>query len=160
VFDTLYDFVSLGTEAQVLGHVTFTISFVVIVIRGRLFAVGRDYEEAAMDLGASPMQAMWRVLLPMLRPAIFVSAMVALAISLDDFVISQFLVGDAQSVTIPVRVYSAARLGPTPATNALASVLLFTSLVVITIAGLTLRRAQRREGARESGTEQLARLEI
>ncbi len=160
VFDTLYDFVSLGTEAQVLGHVTFTISFVVIVIRGRLFAIGRDYEEAAMDLGASPMQALWRVLLPMLRPAIFVSAMVALAISLDDFVISQFLVGDAQSVTIPVRVYSAARLGPTPATNALASVLLVASLLVITIAALTLRRMQRREGARESGAEQLARLEI
>jgi spermidine/putrescine transport system permease protein len=160
VFDTLYDFVRFGTEAQVLGHVTFTISFVVIVIRGRLFAVGRDYEEAAMDLGASPMQAMWRVLLPMLRPAIFVSAMVALAISLDDFVISQFLVGDAQSVTIPVRVYSAARLGPTPATNALASVLLVTSLLVITIAALGLRRMQRREGAEGSGAEQLARLEI
>jgi spermidine/putrescine transport system permease protein len=160
VFDTLFDFVDLGTTAQTLGHVTFTISFVVIVIRGRLFAVGRDYEEAAMDLGASPLQAMWHVLLPMLRPAIFVSAMVALAISLDDFVISQFLVGDAQSVTIPVRVYSSARLGPTPATNALASVLLVTSLLVITVAGLGLRRAQRREGARRSGTEQLARLEI
>jgi spermidine/putrescine transport system permease protein len=160
VFSYLFSTIGTGTDAQVLGHVTFTISFVVIVIRGRLFAVGRDYEEAAMDLGASPLQALWLVLLPMLRPAIFVSAMVALAISLDDFVISQFLVGEANTVTIPVRVYSAARLGPTPATNALATVLLVASLLTITIAALGLRRMQRREGAKGSGAEQLARLEI
>jgi spermidine/putrescine transport system permease protein len=160
VFSYLFSTIGTGTDAQVLGHVTFTISFVVIVVRGRLFAIGRDYEEAAMDLGASPVQALWLVLLPMLRPAIFVSAMVALAISLDDFVISQFLVGEANTVTIPVRVYSAARLGPTPATNALATTLLVASLVVITIAAIGLRRMQRREGAEGSGAEQLARLEI
>ncbi len=63
VFANLYDFVPFGTWAQLLGHVTFSISFVVIIVRGRLFAIGRDYEEAAMDLGASPAQALRRVLL-------------------------------------------------------------------------------------------------
>jgi ABC-type glycerol-3-phosphate transport system permease component len=68
VFDNLYDFVPFGTGAQFLGHVTFSISFVVVIVRGRLFAIGRDYEEAPMDLGASPWEAMRRVLLPLLAP--------------------------------------------------------------------------------------------
>ena len=160
VFDTLFGFVGLGTTAQILGHVTFTISFVVIVVRGRLFSIGREYEEAAMDLGASPWQALRLVLLPLLRPAIFVSAMVAVALSLDDFVITQFLVGDASTETIPVRIYSAARAGPTPATNAIASVLLFSTLLVATVAGLILRGARRREAREGSAVEELARLEI
>ena len=68
VFVYLFGFVQLGTQAQLLGHVTFTVSYVVIIVRGRLFAVGREYEEAAMDLGASQWQAMRMVLLPMLAP--------------------------------------------------------------------------------------------
>jgi spermidine/putrescine transport system permease protein len=160
VFSHMIAIVPLGTWAQALGHVTFTMSFVVIVVRGRHFAIGRDYEEAAMALGASSAQALRMVLLPILRPAILVSALVALAISLDDFVISQFLVGEAHTVTIPVRVYSAARLGPTPATNALASVLLAATLLVLTLAGLILWRARRREGARGSAVEDLSRLEV
>ena len=160
VFVHMIPFIDLGTGAQLLGHVTFTLSFVVIVARGRLFAIGKEYEEAAMDLGASPMQALWHVLLPLLRPAIVVGALVAVAVSLDDFVISQFLVGDASTVTIPVRVYSASRLGPTPATNAIASVLLFGTLLTATAAGLILRRTRRRERREGSAVEDLARLEI
>jgi spermidine/putrescine transport system permease protein len=160
VFQYLFPFIRLGTTAQILGHVTFTISFVVIVVRGRLFAIGPDYEEAAMDLGASRWQALWMVLLPLLRPAIFVGAMVAVAISLDDFVITQFLVGEAGTQTIPVRVYASARAGPTPATNAIASVLLFGTLFAVTIAGLILRGARKRERVSGSAVEDLARLEI
>jgi spermidine/putrescine transport system permease protein len=160
VFQYMFPFVGLGTDAQMLGHVTFTISFVVIVVRGRLFAIGRDYEEAAMDLGATRWQALWMVLLPLLRPAIFVSAMVAAAISLDDFVITQFLVGEANTQTIPVRIYSGARAGPTPSTNAIATVLLVGTFIVLTIAGLILRRARRREAGRGSAVEDLARLEV
>jgi spermidine/putrescine transport system permease protein len=160
VFDTMFGFIGLGTIAQILGHVTFTISFVVIVVRGRLFAIGREYEEAAMDLGASRWQALRMVLLPLLRPAILVGAMVALALSLDDFVISQFLVSTADTVTIPVRVYSSSRLGPTPATNAIASLLLFSTLIVVTIAGLVLRGSRKREHRAGSAVEDLARLEV
>jgi spermidine/putrescine transport system permease protein len=160
VFQYMFPFVGLGTDAQILGHVTFSISFVVIVVRGRLFAIGRDYEEAAMDLGASRWQALWMVLLPILRPAIFVGAMVAVAISLDDFVITQFLVGEANTQTIPVRIYSGARAGPTPSTNAIATVLLMGTLIVVTIAGLILRGARKREAAAGSAAEELARLEV
>jgi spermidine/putrescine transport system permease protein len=160
VFQYLFPFIRLGTTAQILGHATFTISFVVIVVRGRLFAIGPDYEEAAMDLGASRWQALRLALLPLLRPAIFVSAMVALAISLDDFVITQFLVGEASTQTIPVRIYSGARAGPTPSTNAIATVLLVGTLMVVTIAGLILRQALKREAGAGSAVEDLARLEV
>lgn len=160
VFTNLFDFVSLGTPAQLLGHVTFSLSFVVIIIRGRLFAVGREYEEAAMDLGATQWDSLRRVLLPLLAPAIFSALMIVFALSIDDFVISAFLVAQESSVTIPVRLYSTARLAPSPALNALASLLLFGSLTAITLAGLFLRRYRKREGARGSAVEDLARLEI
>ena len=160
VFANLYDFVPFGTWAQFLGHVTFSISFVVIIVRGRLFAIGRDYEEAAMDLGASPTQALRRVLLPLLAPAIFSSFAIVFAISIDDFVISQFLVGGASSVTIPVRLYSGARLAPPPSLNALATLMLVFTLASVTIAGLVTRRYSRREGQVDSAVAALGRLDI
>jgi spermidine/putrescine transport system permease protein len=160
VFSQLFSFVPFGTWAQFLGHVTFTISFVVIIVRGRLFAIGRQYEEAAMDLGASPGQAMVRVLLPMLSPAIFASLAIAFALSIDDFVISQFLTAGASSVTIPVRLYSGARLSPPPSLNALATVLLVLTLVAVVSAGLVLKAAGRREGRQGGAAEALTRLEL
>jgi len=160
VFANLYDFVTFGTMAQFLGHVTFSISFVVIIVRGRLFAIGRDYEEAAMDLGASPTQAMRRVLLPLLSPAILASFAIVFALSIDDFVISQFLLGGASSVTIPVRLYSGARLGPPPSLNALATILMVITIGAIVLAGLAFRAWKKRSGGDESTIESLASFEI
>ena len=113
-----------------------------------------------MDLGASPWEAMRRVLLPMLRPAILAGFAIAFALSIDDFVISQFLSIDAASVTIPVRLYSGARLAPPPSLNALATVLLALTAAAVITAGLVLRAYSRREGGRESAAESLSRLEI
>jgi spermidine/putrescine transport system permease protein len=160
VFVYLYGFVQLGTQAQLLGHVTFTVSYVVIIVRGRLFAVGREYEEAAMDLGASQWQAIRIVLLPMLAPAIWASLMIAFAISIDDFVITAFLMGDQSSATIPVKLYSAARAAPSPALNSLASILLFASMLAIGIALFVMRRSRKKEGAKGSAVEDFARLEL
>ena len=100
------------------------------------------------------------VLLPLLMPAITASLMVAFAISIDDFVISSFLTSDFRSATIPVRLYSAARLAPTPALNALASILLFTSMLAIALAIGALRRAKRKHDKGGSAVEDFARLEI
>jgi ABC-type Fe3+ transport system permease subunit len=127
-----------------LGHVTFTLSYVVVVLRGRLFAVTAQYEEAAMDLGASRWQAMRLVLLPLLMPAILAALALVFAISIDNFVISAFLVAEQSTVTLPVRLYSSTRLGPTPALNALATILMLITLGAITVAGLALRRSRRR----------------
>lgn len=160
VFNNLYDFVPFGTWAQFLGHVTFSISFVVIMVRGRLFAIGRDYEEAAMDLGATPFEAMRRVLLPLLSPAILASFAIVFALSIDDFVISQFLSGGASSITIPVRLYAGARLAPPPSLNALATVLMLTTILAIGLAGLAYRAWKKRSGGDESTIESLASFEI
>jgi spermidine/putrescine transport system permease protein len=161
VFTNLYDSISLGTPAQLLGHVTFSISYVVIVVRGRLFAIGREYEEAAMDLGASPMGALRRVLLPLLGPAIFASAMIVFAISIDDFVISTFLLGGQESNTVPVLIYQQARGGPRPSLNGVASLMLVGSLLAIALALLVQGRfMKRREAARRSAVEEFARFEL
>jgi spermidine/putrescine transport system permease protein len=160
VFDLLYDFVPFGTWAQFLGHVTFSISFVVIIVRGRLFALGRDYEEAAMDLGASPFQAMRRVLLPLLAPALLASFAIVFALSIDDFVISQFLVAGADSVTIPVKLYSGARLAPPPSLNALATVLMVTTIGAVVTAGVLFRAVSRRGGGDGSAIESVAGFEM
>ncbi len=160
VFDNLYDFVPFGTWAQFLGHVTFSISFVVIIVRGRLFAIGRDYEEAAMDLGASQLQAMRRVLLPLLAPALLASFAIVFAISIDDFVISQFLVAGANTITIPVQLYSGARLAPPPSLNALATILMVITIAAVTVAGLLFRALSRRGGGGGSALESVAGFEM
>ena len=98
-----------GHLAQVLGHVTFSISYVVVIVRGRMFNIGREYEEAAADLGATPGVALWRVLLPLLMPAIVASAAIVFAISIDDFVISQWLSSGASPT--PCRWRSTPRRG-------------------------------------------------
>ena len=88
VMVNLYQFVPLGRPAMLLGHVTFTVSYVLVIVRSRLLSIGGEYEEAARDLGANPMQAIRTVLVPLLMPAVFASAMIVFATSLDDFVVS------------------------------------------------------------------------
>jgi spermidine/putrescine transport system permease protein len=156
----LFTFIQFGTLAQLIGHVTFSLAFVVIIVRGRLLSIGRDYEEAAMDLGASPVQALRLALLPLLMPAIFASFMMVFAISIDDFVISQYLSSDASTETIPVKIYANARGAPTPALNALASVMLFATIFAVTIAFLILRIARRARGERGSALGDFAQLRV
>ncbi|MBB6473050.1 ABC transporter permease [Sphaerisporangium rubeum] len=140
VFTNLYLFVPLGRPAMVLGHVTFSVSYVVIIVRSRLASIGDEYETAARDLGASRLQALRLVVLPLLTPAVFASAMIVFASSMDDFVISAFLSPDASSVTVPIKLYSAVRTAPTPALNALATLLLAASALALVLAWLVLRR--------------------
>jgi spermidine/putrescine transport system permease protein len=106
-----------------IGQVTFTLSWVVLIVRGRLAIIGREVEEAAADLGAPPMQVVWRVLLPLLVPAMAASLLVSFALSIDDFVVSQYLASGADTTTVPMRIYSQARGGPPPALNALATIM-------------------------------------
>jgi spermidine/putrescine transport system permease protein len=157
VFIFLFTFIDLGTEAQLIGHITFSISYVVIVVRGRLFAIGKEYEEAAMDLGASPTQALRLVLLPMLGPAILASLMIVFAVSIDDFVISAFLQGGAESATVPILLYSTARTAPNPSLNALATLMLVLSMLAIAIAIALQRRSGRGRG---DAVESFAHLDI
>jgi spermidine/putrescine transport system permease protein len=142
VIVNLYQFVPLGRPAMLLGHVTFSVSYVLVVVRSRLLAIGGDFEEAGQDLGASPLQAIRTILIPLLMPSIFASAMLVFATSLDDFVVSQFLFGDASNVTVPIKLYNAVRSAPTPALNALATLLLTASFasLILAVVGLRMRR--------------------
>ena len=146
VFVNLYTGVPRGFPTQLLGHVTFTISYVVVIVRGRLLTIGRQYEEAARDLGASAVQSFRLALLPLLWPAIFASAVVVFATSIDDFVISSFLSTDASNETVPMKIYSSARAASTPALNALATITLVITLALMGLAFFVLRRLRGREG--------------
>jgi spermidine/putrescine transport system permease protein len=148
VFLHLFTIIQPGTTAQVLGHITFSISYVVIVVRGRLFSIGRDYEEAATDLGATPWAALRLVLIPLLLPAVLASAIIVFAISIDDFVISSWLSCGSGCDTVPIAVYSAARQAPLPSINALAAMLVYITIVV-SVVGYGLYRLAMR-GSRAS----------
>ena len=157
-FDNLFTFVSLGRVAMLLGHVTFSISYVVVIVRGRLLTIGSEIEEAARDLGATALQALRTVLLPLLGPAIFASLMIVFAVSIDDFVISAFLSADASTETVPIKIYSTVRGSPTPALNAMATAMLVGTAVALVLAVVALRVFRR--GERGSAVEDFARLDI
>jgi spermidine/putrescine transport system permease protein len=136
---------NLGTAGQVIGLVTFQLSYPVVIVRARLLTIGKDYEEAAIDLGASPLGAVRRVLLRMLLPAIFASAVLVFADVIDDFVIVRYLSGDASTEPVSVKVYNTARAAPTPALNALTTLLLVASLLAVVVGFLVYRWLTRGE---------------
>ncbi|HSL68480.1 MAG TPA: ABC transporter permease [Actinomycetota bacterium] len=137
--------IGTGFTAQVLGLSMYMLAYPVIIVRARLLSVGKEYEEAAMDLGASPTQALRRVLLPLLFPAIFASVAIVFAASIDNFVISQQLSRDASTQTIPILIYTSARRGPLPSLNALATLTLLASTALILVAAVVYRRFTRAE---------------
>lgn len=116
----------------IIGHVAFNISFVAVVVRARLANMDPSLEEAAGDLYANPWQTFWRVTLPMMMPGIVGGALLAFTLSLDDFVITFFTSG-AGFNTLPVRVYGMIKKGVTPKINAVSTVMLAASLILVLI---------------------------
>ena len=106
LFLQIFPEIGLGTTAQAIGQITFTLSYVVVIVRGRLVSIGPEYEEAAADLGAPPRDQLFRVLLPLLAPAILASAAVVFALSIDDFVVTQYLSSDASTTTVSMLLYA------------------------------------------------------
>jgi spermidine/putrescine transport system permease protein len=129
----------LGLGSIVLAHVSFQLSFVALLVRARLDAFPVSLVEAARDLGASPLQAMKKIVLPLATPGIVAGALVAFTLSVDDFLIAYFTAGAGAS-TLPIRIYSMIRRGVTPEVNALATLLLAFSLLSMGGAALLLRR--------------------
>ena len=121
----------LGRLSIILAHVTFEISFVALVVRGQLQDFPSGVIEAARDLGATQLQTLRRVVLPLLTPGILTGALMAFALSVDDFVITYFTAGAGAS-TLPLRIYSMVKRGVTPDINALSTLmLLFTMMAVL-----------------------------
>ena len=150
VFTQLFTFVGLGTWAEVFGLVTWNISWPAIIVQARLVTIGKQYEEAAADLGATPMQTMRRVMLPLLTPAIFASAVLVFSGVIDDFVIVDLLNSNAANTPMSVYIYSQQHGGNGgPALNALGTIMLVMSFVIAIVGYLGYRWMTR--GERGSG---------
>lgn len=147
-FTRLFTAIPLGFAAQLLGNVTFSLSSVVVIVRARLVSIGASFEEAARDLGATRLQALRYVLLPMLWPSVMASLVVVFATVIDDFVITSFLSAGVSSETVPLRIYSSVKGGATPALNALATLLVLASFFVLIIGLFGLSAWRKQQGER------------
>ncbi len=127
-----------GLNTMILAHVTFQVPFVTLVVGARLAGLDPALEEAARDLGATPGRAFRHVTLPLILPGVLAAGMLALTLSLDDFVVSFFTSGPG-TTTLPILIYSSVKRGLTPEVNALATVLVGGSLLA-TLGAVLLRR--------------------
>jgi len=123
----------LSLVTVVIAHVVFCVSYVAIVVRARLSGFDRSLEEAALDLGARPLATFRRVTLPLIAPGIVAGALLAFTISIDDYVITSFVAG-VGATTLPLQIYSMLKVGVTPEVNAVSSLLLLVTVVLIVIA--------------------------
>jgi ABC-type spermidine/putrescine transport system permease subunit II len=134
---------SLGTV--IAGQLVVTVPFVVLIVASRLQGFDRALEWAAADLGASPRQAIRHIVLPLIAPAILAGALISVTLSIDEFVVTWFTVGNQP--TLPTYIYTRVKFGVTPEVNAVATVMLVATLLIFAIASLILSRAGRRKRA-------------
>ena len=130
--------IPLSRTTILIAHVAFNISFVAVVVRARLADMDKRLEEAAADLGADELTIFRRITLPLLMPGIISAALLAFTLSLDDFVITFFVAGPG-STTLPVRVYSMIKFGVTPEVNAVSTLMLLGSTLLVIISLLLQR---------------------
>lgn len=132
VIRSLTGLFELGMASMIVGHVTFQISFVALVVRGRMELIGHEVEEAAYDLYADHKRVLFKILLPLLKPGIMAGAMLAFTLSLDDFVISFFTAGP-KSTTLPLFIYAALKRGVTPEIHALSTVVMILTIILVAV---------------------------
>jgi spermidine/putrescine transport system permease protein/putrescine transport system permease protein len=136
--------IQLSFWTIVIAHITFSISYVTVVVRGRLASMGDEVEQAAMDLGATRFQSVRLVLLPELWPAVLAAGLLTFALSFDDFVLSFFTTGeDVQP--LPVRIWSAIRFGVSPTINAIGTLMMAVSITAVLLAVIVPRVFGRKE---------------
>jgi spermidine/putrescine transport system permease protein len=136
-----------GIQAMVVTHAVYNTSIVALVVSARLAGMDRTLEEAAADLGATPLATFWQVTLPQLFPAVLAGALLAFTFSFDDFILSNFLAA-AGTTPLPVQLFSSVQFGVSPEYNALAASMLTLTLTAIVVAQVVLRRSAR--SAREA----------
>lgn len=124
--------VPLGLLSLTISHITFSIPFVVITVRARLAGFDKYLEEAAMDLGANRIVTFWKVTLPLIMPGVLSGAMLAFSLSIDDVIISFFTTGPG-STTLPLKIFSMVKTGVTPEVNALSTVIMLVTILIIVI---------------------------
>jgi len=136
-------FVGLDTErgfwTVTIAHITLTACFATIVIQARLTTLDQSLEEAAQDLGATPLRVFFGITLPMIAPAVLAGWLLAFTLSLDDLVLASFTSGPG-ATTLPMRIYSSVRLGVTPEINAASTIMIGLVAIVVVMASLLLKR--------------------
>jgi spermidine/putrescine transport system permease protein len=153
VFTDLFKPVGLGSLAEVLALVTWNLSWPALIVQARLVTIGRQYEEAAADLGATPLQVTYRVMMPLLTPAIFASAVLVFSSVVDDFVLVDLLSSNASNTPMSVYIYAQQRGGNGgPALNALGTIMLAMSFVVATLGYIGYRWLTRGERGSSSAS--------
>ena len=138
--------VATGFTTILIAHVMFNISFVVVTVRSRLIGFDRSLEEAAQDLGANGFQTFLRVTLPLIMPGVLAAALLAFALSIDDFVITNFNAGS--TVTFPLFIWGAARVSIPPQVNVLAAMIFLFTVVAMLATVWQQRRAERMASVR------------
>lgn len=123
---------SLGLISITLAHITFCIGFVALSVQARMAGIDRSLSEAARDLGATPWQCFLKITLPLLSPGIIAGALMAFTLSIDDFVITFFVAGVGSS-TLPLQIYSMVKIAVTPEVNAISTLLMLLTLILITL---------------------------
>lgn len=145
-------FVTLGVDRGLptilIAHIMFNISFVVVTVKARTHGFNREWEEAAKDLGATPWVAFRTVTLPLILPGVMAAAVLAFALSIDDFVITLFNAG--QETTFPLWVYGASRFGVPPQVNVMGTII-FVAGVTLALGSVALQRRRGREIAASYG---------
>ncbi len=122
-----------GIGTIILGHIVFNISYVAIVVRSRLADMNPRFEEAARDLGANEWRTFWRVTFPLIVPGVISGALLAFTLSLDDYVITAFMKGVGGD-TLPVYVFGLLKLTVTPEINAISTMILIVSTILVSVA--------------------------
>ena len=125
--------IRLSLSTVIVSHIVFCLAYVVLTVMGRMEGIDRSLEEAAQDLGASPVVAFYRITLPLLMPGIIAGSLLAFVLSLDDFIITQFNAG-VGSTTLPLRIYSMVKFGVSPEINALSTLMIFATVSITLIA--------------------------
>ena len=120
----------LGFTTVIIGHVTFCFPFVLVAVQARLQGLDPAMEEAALDLGATPLRAFWLVIVPCLRPAIVAGALMAFTLSMDEFIVTIFT-ASAASATLPIRIFGLAKVGLNPMLNALSAIFVVTTVAFV-----------------------------
>ncbi|MBL9215077.1 MAG: ABC transporter permease [Opitutaceae bacterium] len=121
---------NLGFTTVIIGHVTFCFPFVLVAVQARLQGLDPALEEAALDLGATPLQAFWRVIVPCLQPAIVAGALMAFTLSMDELIVT-FFTRSAAATTLPIQVYGLARVGLNPMLNALSAIFIVATVAFV-----------------------------
>jgi spermidine/putrescine transport system permease protein len=139
---------NLSLMTVIAGQLVVTVPFVVLIVASRLQSFDRKLEWAAADLGASPRRTLRHVVLPLIAPAILAGALICITLSIDEFVITWFTVGNQP--TLPTYIYTKVKFGVTPEVNAVGTVMLFATLLIFGIAGLALGRSRRSTARRRA----------